>query len=375
MLFQKAPNKAPVGKRRWPMSRQKSRNSQLLPFCEGLSISTKYLLLLEVSRGQVGEDNKNMTGHRIPPVGKPGASRSLVKTNCPLRFFFRQHSQRGRFRIVSVLCLLLMPTLSSAQSTVVSIDRDAEIPLNGQSLTVDRVPSDLSPTIKAVERRLANATPETWRSEMPMEELMFFMSRAGYRVYLSESAHDSNLDESGIIRLALHNASMDENLRFALNAFQCDYTILDSGTIMIASVDEMIENPVNVTFDITNLPQDPYLVAETIEETIDPDGWEANGGTGRIRAVVSNDRRLIVVSSTYQNTRQIRRQLGTFSAMAGATGLPATQDLLAGASTPVQMPDAYDDTGYDRGFRNGRGRGGGFGGGGQGGGGLGGGVF
>ena len=50
---------------------------------------------------------------------------------------------------------------------------------------------------------------------MPMERLMFFMNRAGYQVYLSESTRDSNLDDQSPIRLALHNASIDENLRFA----------------------------------------------------------------------------------------------------------------------------------------------------------------
>lgn len=309
-----------------------------------------------------------MHDYLISPDIQPDTARSFSKTTTYPMLLVHQHARQWPIPVVAILCVLLLVISSNAQSTVVSIDRDAEVPLNGQSLTVDRVPSDLSPTIKAVERRLANATPETWRSEMPMANLMFFMNRAGYRVYLSESAVDNNLDNQSPIRLALHNASIDENLRFALNAYQCDYSILDSGTIVIASYDEFIENPETVTFDTTNLPLDPDQVVDAIEETIDPDGWEANGGTGRISVVKSNDRKLLVVTNDYQNIRQIRRQLGTFSAMTGARGLPATQELLAGASTPVQLPGASDENEYDRGIRGGRGgRGGGAG--------LGGGVF
>ena len=90
------------------------------------------------------------------------------------------------------------------------------------------------------------------------------------------------------------------------------------------------------------------------------------------RWLSQNERKLLVVTNTYENIRRIRRQLGTFSAMTGARGLPETQELLAGASTPVQLPGAGDDSTYGRGYRSGRGMGGGGGGGG---GGLGGGVF
>jgi hypothetical protein len=263
-----------------------------------------------------------------------------------------------------------MPGLCSAQSSPVLLDVGSDTLQNRQSMTVDRVPGDLSPTVRVVERQLAQATPESWRSEMSVNDLRFAMSRTGLRVYLDESARDSNLDESAIIRLALHNASVDENLRFALHAFQCDYTILDSGTIVIASEDELIDRlQTRITFDITNLPQDPQMVAQSLQESIDPDGWEDYGGMGRIQVVASSSRHLLVVSNTYQNTRQVRRLLDSFSAMSGATGMPATQRLLAGASTPVQLPDDYQGAGEGA-VVGSRGNGRGFGGSG-----LGGGVF
>lgn len=313
--------------------------------------------------------------YRISPYPPPDTCTTRAASGAFGNRIVRKRTWHNSVPLAAVLIAFLFAASLNAQSTVVSINRDAEVPIDGQTLTVDRVSSDLSPTIKVVERRLASATPETWRSERTMGRLIRDMNQAGYRVFLHETAIDNNLDPDTVIRLALYNASIDENLRFVLNVFRCDYQILDSGTIVIASNDKIIEDPVRITFDITNLPQDPYLLADTIEETIDPDGWEVNGGTGRLKVVATNDRRLLVVVTTYQNLRQIRTQLGTFSKMTGAGGLPTTQNLFAGTSAPVTMSGTSDDRGYDRGYHSGRwGRGAGFGGGG-GGGGLGGGVF
>lgn len=274
-----------------------------------------------------------------------------------------------------------------AQSAVI------EMPNSGGPATMaivsdEGIASDLTQALLATEARLVEPTPVYWRDEIAMGQLLDWMNSAGIPIHLHESAIDNDLNETTRVRMALHYATLQQNLQFVLDLYQCGMTIDHMGQIKIASVDYLIENPTTVTQDITSIPADPYELVETIQEIVDPDGWEENGGTGRMRLIQSGQHRLLVVTNTYRNQVAVRHLLRSLKRMAYGTTKPAPMPLsptMGGSLVlgtgldylPWQLEyGARDPRFYGGGFGGGGfGGGAGGGGGGVGGGGLGGGVF
>lgn len=262
-----------------------------------------------------------------------------------------------------------------AQSVVIDSGNDLYLKnFAGNSIPVNSIPSDMSPAMRATELKLAMPTPPNWRNEMPVTALVDLLNTAGIFASLHESAVDNNLDPDRRIRLGLHNASREDNLRFMLDSFQCDFSIDISGRVTIASEDFLVENPISVTFDITSIPADPDGIIELIEETVDPDSWEANGGIGRMRFLKTGQRCLLTITTTWRNMTRVRRLMESVHGMSGPGDISwsALHGGLSGGSTILELPEHLKPphTRYSGEYRN-RG-GGGFGGSGAG---LGGGVF
>jgi hypothetical protein len=292
---------------------------------------------------------------------KPAKNRRRVMLNgaaarCPMYVF-----------ATGLLYCAAITNTGYAQSTVLDTGNDlSPFGYAGRSNPVDSIPSDLSPATRATELRIAMPTPSNWRNEMPLEALIDSMNAAGIPTCLHESAHDNNLESVRRVRLGLHNASIGDNLRFMLDCFECDFTIDISGRIMIAADDFLVENPLFVTFDITHIPADPDEIVETVEETIDPDSWEANGGTGRMRTLNSGQRTLLTITTTWRNMTRARQLLGSIHGMSRVGDVASSnfRELLSGGSTPVELPEYLKPhhLRYGRGY-GGREGGGGFGGG------------
>ncbi|MGI9519631.1 MAG: hypothetical protein ACR2NP_21440, partial [Pirellulaceae bacterium] len=256
---------------------------------------------------------------------------------------------RSHYALVTsvVTCLWLAEATCQAQSTVVQLP-DNSIAALGIPSVVDSsgvVPNSASPLIQRSEALLERPTPPSWRAEMPMARLVSMMNQAGFQVLLHESAMDNNLDEDALIRLALHNASIDVNLRFALEPFQCDYLIDDSGVIVIMSDDTMLDNQVRYTYNISQLAQDyesGLEVADLITETIDPDSWDENGGSGRIVVTGTGSGMMLTVTQIYRNQREVQQQLAAVQRM-GNGPVSSGPDVLSmgGASTSVLLPEEY----------------------------------
>lgn len=276
------------------------------------------------------------------------------------------------------VCLIVPIYTTNAQSTVVQLpgqSLEAQVAERVSRTVSNRIPSDLSTAYLQAEVRLKQPTPPTWRNEMPMGELIRMMTSAGLRIKLDESARDNNLDEEARIRLSLHNASVSENLQFALKVFQCDIRITEEGTIELMSEDALLDTLDRATYHVRHLVRDYDQLEELmdlLQGTIDPDSWEANGGVGRMSTFQSSNGMMLTVTQTYRLQVEIRKQLVTLSQLGG--GAAMTANYQAGSpSQSVQLPGEYLARRRDRYGMNlpGSGTTSGFGGGG----GLGGGVF
>ncbi len=279
--------------------------------------------------------------------------------------------------LLVVTCPLLTASSAHAQSTVVQLpgQSQSESGLTSVVDAGDDVPSSVSSLVKRTETSLARPTPAAWRAEMPARRLLAMMNQAGFQILLHESAGDNRLDDDALIRMALHNASVAVNLRFALEPFQCDYLIDDSGVIVIMSEDALLDHLVRYTYNISQLAQDydsALEVAQLITETIDPDSWDENGGTGRMVVTGVGSGMIMTVTQTYRNQREVQKQLASAIRM-GNGPVSSGLDVLSmgGASSAVLLPEEYlalrrnlrgmslPGSGTTSGFGGGFGRGGG----------------
>lgn len=259
-----------------------------------------------------------------------------------------------------------------AQSTVVQSPESRSTFDAAQSRSVDLIGTDWSPRLLAVQQALASPWPTTWPSDLQLAQLQDRLGQLGINIRVSESVNDNSLQPKNWLHLPLRQGSIDENLRFALYPYQCDYSITSQGTVEIGSSDHFQDNPARVTFDVSRIPQDPENLMDVIVESIDPGSWYENGGLGRVQLLGDRQRRLLVISNTYHNLRAVQQQLQTVASMSdNRLSVSGWQNETAGISRPVELPGFYAHF-ADPGKRN-RESGGGFGGGG--GAGLGGGVF
>ena len=246
---------------------------------------------------------------------------------------------------LGLLSQLFVSAEISAQSTIIQLPSPS--PATSVDVNQPRIPNSFTLQQKDVEARLAAPTPAAWRSEKSMGNLVNMMNRSGFQVLLDESAADNNLDEHTVIRLALHNASIETNLRFALRLFQCDFLITESGILVILSYDAALDfdNMSRVTYDISRIVNhydDLRELINLVQETVDPDSWDDNGGMGRQHATDSKKGFLLTVTQTFKNQRRVRQLLDTTLALGGgAVPLNDSQVHLAGSSRPVKLPEEY----------------------------------
>ncbi len=265
-----------------------------------------------------------------------------------------------------------------SQSTVISLENG---PVAGVSAAAERIPTNIPPQVRKTEEILDSPIPATLRGQIVVKALLRQLKSLGVSATVHESAMDNGFDEDAFITLTLGGQSIATNLRYTFDEFEVGYEIDRAGVMIIRSDDSLFDNLTEVIYDISSFTASPEPIMDNILETIDPDSWEENGGSGRMYNYSNHGRRLLVITSTYFNQREIRRQLNDIAKMSGST-MPIVQldgfGTLGIGSSVVELPSPYvADRRRQGGFGGGGGGfgGGGFGGGGRGGGGLGGGVF
>ncbi len=244
------------------------------------------------------------------------------------------------------LALLVAPVPGNAQSTVV-VPPAPTVEPEDPGLAKGSLPNSLSPQLLRVESLLAAPTPNAWRSKMEVRQLVRLMNSASLPVVLDPSAADNQLQDTTPLRLALRNASIDSNLRFALRAFQCDYVITDSGVIRILSEDAMLQHDglSQVTYNIGRLARDydrAEGVMDLVGNAIDPDSWSDLGGIAYMHITNAKNGFLLTVTHTYQHQRQVRQLLASTVILGG--GAADEIDPLAsfdGTTQPVLLPEEY----------------------------------
>jgi len=209
------------------------------------------------------------------------------------------------------------------------------------------ITNSLSAALRRSEQMLDAATPSAWRKQTTLGDLVDKMRRQGMQVLVDMSVTDNGVSEDSSIRLALQNASIGTNLRFALMAFDCDYLIKDTGVIQLLSIDEIlaIEHFTIATYEIGKLAsnfENAFDVGRTIQESIDPDSWEENGGSGRINILPSKRGYLLTISHSYQTQRQVRQLLHNLLVLGGGESMGDFSSIDTGlASSPVRLPEEY----------------------------------
>lgn len=253
---------------------------------------------------------------------------------------FFEHAAIG---IVALQFLMFTHSIC-AQSSVIQLPGNASVIAATSESSPNDFPSSVSEQVKRTEKLLRSPTPMEMCYESDVSQLLEQFREFGIQIVLDESAAENNLDEDTDVRLRLPGVAIDVNLRDMLKPYQCKYSINESGVVTILSEDANEELFIRLTYDISNIAGDFDGVDQLmglVQETIDPDSWEENGGNGRMYPVGTGNRMLLTISQTYRNQRQIRSQLGTIRQMSGGSWVKrgASAKPRAGTSSVVALPE------------------------------------
>jgi hypothetical protein len=280
-----------------------------------------------------------------------------------------------------IICSFLQLVCSGSVFSQSSVIR---LPLENQTNTTlfaSEPANNLPKLFLETERILEKPLPTYIAGEIFFMDLKAKLASMGLQVMLNESAKDTlSLDTE--LEIPAPGKSVDANLRLMLERYDCTYTVDRSGVIIILSVDDAESEMTNVTIDVTGMSDDFYDLVYVIQEAIEPDQWESNGGVGRAAPFQANEREFIAFEVPYQMLRKIREYFASLNTMGSTSDLKLqTAKMRYKGSTVVQLPGMGSEDRYAKGRRRMDGLGGGdpatgpIGGGGFGGGGLGGGVF
>lgn len=244
-----------------------------------------------------------------------------------------------RFFLISLLTLVVTDLISDpafSQSTIVRV--------NTQRL---HIPNSLSPATRRAEQKLKRATPASWRSTMTLKNLIQALNQTGLSIGVAPLAEENGLSPQTPIRMALRNASLGENLRFALRGHNCDFTINASGIIIIDDESHLAEDRTNflvVTYNLNQVVKDLSSADDLkslLEQSINMEDWENYGGPGQMLISTGEKGYLLTVSQTWRHQQQILHFLETHVVLGGRLKTTANELASRGISRPVKLPENY----------------------------------
>ena len=244
-----------------------------------------------------------------------------------------------RFFLITLLILVVTDLISDpafSQSTIVRVDTQRR-----------HIPNSLSPAIQRTEQQLKRATPVNWRSTMPLKDLTQALNQTGLSVGVGSQAAKDGIRPQTPIRMALRNASLGENLRFALRAQHCDFTINESGTIIIDNALILAEDRANflvVTYNLNQVVEDRVSADDLkslLEQSIHTDDWDNYGGRGQMLISYGEKGYLLTVSQTWRHQQQILNFLETNVVLGGRLKTTTNELASQGISRPVKLPENY----------------------------------
>ncbi len=244
-----------------------------------------------------------------------------------------------RFSAITLLVLLTATNFNAAahsQSTVVSVDSQRR-----------QIPNSLAPAVRRTEQLLNRSTPLSWQATMTLENLIQSLNQTGLAVAVGDSAKGNGLNPRTPIRMALRNASLAENLRFALLGRDCDFTISELGTIIIDDKSNLSGDGGNflaVTYNLDQVVQDlqsAEALKNLLSQSISFEDWDDYGGAGQMVILNSEKGYLLTVSQTWRHQQRVRDFLERNVVLGGRLKTPANEVASTGVSRPVELPENY----------------------------------
>ncbi len=132
----------------------------------------------------------------------------------------------------------------------------------------------------------------------------------GQRFLIHESAADNGLELDSFITFKLNKVRACTLIEMMLEEFSCTYHIQD-GVVRILCRDRARDTLSRYVTDQSVGRGDIENLQNVIQEIVEPDSWEENGGTGRIM----NFGERLVIAQTDHNIRQIRDLLFVLDAI------------------------------------------------------------
>lgn len=227
-------------------------------------------------------------------------TRFLLTTGLPFFFLVTAHSQTG----VSQL------------STSVSVPSSSTL-----GRATGRVLIAQPPIVSKWERILAQSHNDVIFGSMTGEDLVAALRQIGLPVSLDPSAWEDEFDEDTEAYFPnMPGMSLYDRMNLALKKHNAVFTFSGDRPLIISLSDEMSpEFFFTATYNVTNFGVGRNAIMDSIQGTIDTDGWRESGtGEGTLRPVLVNGQRLLVASQTYT----VHLQMREFFRQLSSTGFP-----------------------------------------------------
>ncbi len=190
------------------------------------------------------------------------------------------------------------------------------IPLGSGSLEaqeVERIESVVSQS--AVERDIYEALEQEVNFEFvdsDFNEVHAQLSEDyGIPILIDESAEQSGLTNHTSVTSVISGVSLRSALQNILRPLNCTFAIYDEA-LHILSKDYAADHLQTQIYDLSQFDVDFDDLISTISDSLAPDSWASNGGTGVIKHLNLNSRNLLVVTQTESGQFQLKTLLNSY---------------------------------------------------------------